>query len=112
MQEYLDVLRQNTDIPSLTSFQTEQGNLHRLISEVSLKIEDISTQYTNLQKQVQDLHSQNNNLEKQIANTPEVTNPVSTPAATLTSETPSTAALSIADELVDREKKKKQFDHL
>ena len=64
MQEYLDVLRQNIDIPSLRSFQTEQGNLHRLVSEVSLKIEDISTQYTNLQKQVQDLHSQNNNLEK------------------------------------------------
>ena len=68
--------------------------------------EDISTQYTNLQKQVQDLHSQNNNPEKRIANTPEVTNPVSTPAATLTSETPSTAAFSITDELVDREKRK------
>ena len=106
MQEYLDVLRQNTDIPSLRSFHTKQGNLHRLISEVSLKIEDISTQYTTLQKQVQDLHSQNNNLEKRIANTPEITNPVSTPAATLTSETPLTAALSITDELVDREKRK------
>ena len=106
IQEYLDVLKQNTDIPSLRSFQAKQGNLHHLISEVSLKIKDISTQHTNLQEQIQDLHSQNNNLEKRIANTPEVTNPVSTPAATLTSETPSSAALSIVDELANRENRK------
>ena len=106
IQEHLDILRQNTDIPSLRSFQAEQGNLHRIISDVSLKIEDVSSQYTNLQKQIQDLHFQNNNLEKQIANTSEVINSASIPAATATSEPPATAALSIADELADRERRK------
>ena len=56
IQEHLDILRQNNDIPSLRSFQAEQDNLHRIISDVSLKMEDISSQYANLQKQIQDLH--------------------------------------------------------
>ena len=60
-------------------------------------MEDISSQYANLQKQIQDLHFQNNNLEKQIANSSEVINSTPTPAATTTSEPPAIAALSIAD---------------
>ena len=59
-----------------------------------------------MQKQIQDLHFQNNNLEKQIANTSEVINSAPIPAATTTSEPPATAALSIADELADRERRK------
>lgn len=106
------ILKQHTDIPWIRSFQVEQGNLHRTISDVSLKTEDILSQYTNLQKQIQDLYSQSNNLEKQIANTSEVINSVPTPAATTKLETPATAALSITNELADIEQRENQFDHL
>ena len=68
-------------------------------------MEDTSS-HANLQKQIQDLHFQNNNLEKQIANSSEVINSTPTLAATTTSEPPAIAALSVADELADRESRK------
>jgi len=79
-------MNQQTDTP-LRSLQTEQANLHRLISDISVKLDNLC--------------SRNNSLRNQINDTSELIN-----SAPTSVESPTTTALSIADELADRERRK------
>ena len=100
--DYLSSLKQNTDIPTLRSMQVEQTNLHRIISDVSNKLNGLSSQNRNLQKQIEDVCFQSTSLQNRITDTSES---ISQTTAQ-TSESPKTAALSIVDELADRERRK------
>jgi len=84
---YLNTGNEQIDTPSLRSLQTEQANLHCLILDVSAKLDNLC--------------SRNNSLCDQINDASELINSVPTSA-----ESPTTTALSIADELVDQERRK------
>ena len=100
--DHLSSLKQNADIPTLRSLQTEQTNLHRIISDISNKLNELSSQNRNLQKQIEDVCFQITSPQNQITGTSETVSQTTAP----TSESPTTAALSIADELADRERRK------
>ena len=102
IDDYLSSLKQNADIPTLRSMQVEQTNLHRIISDVSNKLDGLSSQNRNLQKQIEDVCFQSTSLQNQITDTSESISQTTAP----TSESPKTAALSIVDELADRERRK------
>ena len=83
--------------------QAEQENLHCIISEVSNKLDNLTSQSINTQKQIEDACNQHDSLQKQITGTSKITS--QTVASTTESST--TAVLSnIADELADRECRK------
>ena len=44
IHNYYNDLEQRSDLPTLKSLQAEQGNLHRLVSEVSTKLDNLSSQ--------------------------------------------------------------------
>jgi len=46
IHNYYSDLEQRSDLPSLRTLQAEQGNLHRLISEISIKLDNLSSQIT------------------------------------------------------------------
>ena len=89
IHDHLTSLRQNTDIPTLRSFQAEQTDIYRVISDVSNKLDDLASHNKNLQKQIE------HDAFEMISH-----------IAAPRSESPATAVLSITDELADRECKK------
>jgi len=84
---YLNTKNEQIDTPSLRSLQTEQANLHCLISDISAKLDNLC--------------SWNNSLRDQINDTSELI--ISVPTSV---ESPTTTAFSIADELADQEYRK------
>ena len=69
--DHLSSLKQNADIPTLRPLQTEQTNLHSVIYDVSNKLDELSTQNRNLQKQIEDVCFQITSPQNQITGTSE-----------------------------------------
>jgi len=81
------------DLPSLRSLQAEQLNLHKIIFEVSAKIDNLS--------------SSNDNLKQQITATSETITSASLQSHRVPApRPPASSAQDIADELADRERRK------
>ena len=91
LYECLCKVTQSEDVPSIRSLIAEQDNLHRIISEVSTKIDT--------------LHSQNVTLQGQLQSTSETFTKVSNTKPLATPEPPALSANSIADELADRKQR-------
>ena len=102
IHDHLSSLKNNADTPTLRSVQAEQENLHRIISEVSNKLDNLTSQNINLQKQIEDVCHRNDSLQNQITDTSKTTSQT----AASTTESSTTTVLSIADELADRERRK------
>jgi len=51
---YLNTRNEQIDTPFLRSLQTEQANLHRLISDVSAKLDNLYSQNNSLRDQIND----------------------------------------------------------
>lgn len=102
IHDHLSSLKNNADTPTLRSVQAEQENLHRIISEVSNKLDNLTSQNRNLQKQIEDVCHRNDSLQNQITDTSKTTSQT----AASTTESSTTTVLSIADELADRERRK------
>ena len=83
-------LEQQVDIPSLRTIQAEQANLHRLISEVSMKVDD--------------LKSRNNVLRSEVETTSELISVEN--QSIVRPESPASTFLTVAEELNDRERRK------
>ena len=91
MYEYLSKAAKGDDVPSIKSLQTEQANLHCIISEVATKIEA--------------LISQNTSLHNQIQTTSESFTKISNTKPLKSTEPVAMSANSIADELADRKRR-------
>jgi len=89
LHNHFSFVTQVADVPSIHSLQAEQTNLHRIISEISAKIDD--------------LHSQNTSLQQQITSTSASLTSTSNDYPPILPEPPALSALSIADELAYRE---------
>jgi len=83
-------LEQQADISSLRALQAEQANLHRLISELSEKLDD--------------LNSRNNILRSEVETTSELISAENQPV--VRPESPAATFLTVAQELDDRERRK------
>ena len=88
LYECLCKITQSEDIPSIRSLQAEKDNLHRIISEVSTKIDALQSQNVTLQGQLQSASETFTKVS--------YTKPLTTP------EPPALSANSIVDELADR----------
>ena len=92
LNDHLNTLSSdNADLPSLRSLQTEQLNLHKIISKVSAKIDDLC--------------NSNDNLKQQITTTSETITSASLQSHSVP-RPPASSAQDIADELADRERRK------
>ena len=96
--DHLSSLKQNADTTTLRSLKVEQTNLHHTISDVSNKLDDLFSQNRNKLKMY---------VSKTLASKVKLQVPPNLSQTTAsTSKLPTTAVLSIADELADREWRK------
>ena len=91
LYECVSKATQSEDLASIRSLQAEQVNLHRIISEVSAKIDALQTQNVTLQSQIQ--------------STSETFTKGSNTNLSTIPEPPALSANSIADELADRKRR-------
>ena len=92
LNDHLNALSSDTaDLPSLRSLQAEQLNLHKIISEVSAKIDNLCNSNDNLKQQI-------TATSDTITSASLQPHPVPRP--------PASSAQDIADELADRERRK------
>jgi len=98
LNDHLNALSSDSgDVPSLRTIQAEQLNLHKIISELSLKIDNLC--------------KSNDNLKQQISNSGTIMSTSGTVSNASrhqhsVSQPPASSAQDIADELADRERRK------